>query len=433
MKNITAIILLFLANTISGIAQGISMISIPWYFALNEDMTRFGWVYMITNILSFVWVPYSGTLVDRYNRKHLFLAITTICGILVSGTALWGYYVEGLPWYLVAFVFTVTFLNYNIHYPALYAFIQEISEPKYYGKITSYIEIQGQVTSMLAGAGGALLLEGTKDGVLNLFGIKWNVNFNIEAWQIHEIFMIDALTYFASFIIISMITYKTIAGRKPEEGNIVKQMKIGFDFLKANSSIFIFGVASYAVFVFVMLEGFYLGAQYVKAHLMEDASVYSASVMYYACGAIFAGTFILSLFKKYTKPQSIIFMTIVTAVLSMVLFLSKSPAIYYVMLLILGLTNAGTRIMRTTFLFENIPNQVYGRASSIFFLSNISFRIIFTALFALSFFQEGNHVRYTFAILSIFLFLSALVLIKYYRQIVNHSMANKSISITESV
>jgi len=352
---------------------------------------------------------------------------------LVTGTALWGYYVEGLPWYLVAFVFTVTFLNYNIHYPTLYAFMQEISEPKYYGKITSYMEIQGQVTSMLAGAGGALLLEGTKDGVLSLFGFKWKVNFNIEAWQIHEIFMIDALTYFASFLIISMISYQTLANRKSEEGNILKQMKIGFNFLKTNLPIFIFGVASYAIFVFVMLEGFYLGAQYVKAHLMEDASVYSASVMYYACGAIFAGTSIFALFKNYTKLQAIIFMTMVTAGMSMTIFLSKNAIIYYIMLLILGLTNAGTRILRTTFLFENVPNQVYGRASSIFFLTNISFRIGFTALFALSFFQEGNHVRYTFAILSIFLFLSGLVLIKYYRQIVNHSITNKSIPITEGV
>ena len=32
MKNKQAIILLFAANIISGLAQGISMIAIPWYF-----------------------------------------------------------------------------------------------------------------------------------------------------------------------------------------------------------------------------------------------------------------------------------------------------------------------------------------------------------------------------------------------------------------
>ena len=32
MKNKQAITLLFLANIISGLAQGISMVAIPWYF-----------------------------------------------------------------------------------------------------------------------------------------------------------------------------------------------------------------------------------------------------------------------------------------------------------------------------------------------------------------------------------------------------------------
>jgi len=67
--------------------------------------------------------------------------------------------IGALPWQLVAGVFMLTFLNYAVHYPNLYAFVQEIIEPKYYGRITSYLEIQGQLTSILAGAGAALLLE----------------------------------------------------------------------------------------------------------------------------------------------------------------------------------------------------------------------------------------------------------------------------------
>ena len=47
----------------------------------------------------------------------------------------------------VVFVFGITIFNYNIHYPNLYAFGQEITEPKNYGKLNSYIEVQGQVTS----------------------------------------------------------------------------------------------------------------------------------------------------------------------------------------------------------------------------------------------------------------------------------------------
>ena len=87
MKNFQAIVLLFLANTISGVAQGISMIAIPWHFSQNGDMTRFGVVYGISSLISLFWVPYSGTLVDRFNRKHIFLVITGISGAVVLGVA----------------------------------------------------------------------------------------------------------------------------------------------------------------------------------------------------------------------------------------------------------------------------------------------------------------------------------------------------------
>lgn len=158
MKNFQAIVLLFLANTISGVAQGISMIAIPWHFSQNEDMTRFGVVYGISSLISLFWVPYSGTLVDRFNRKHIFLVITGISGAVVLGVASWGINQGTLSWWLIASVFLVTFSIYNIHFPNLYAFMQEITERKYYGKISSYLEVFNQLAAALAGAFAALLL-----------------------------------------------------------------------------------------------------------------------------------------------------------------------------------------------------------------------------------------------------------------------------------
>ncbi|MCB0409746.1 MAG: hypothetical protein KDD29_05970, partial [Flavobacteriales bacterium] len=70
MKNKKALNFLFAANTISGFAQGISMLAIPWYFAsVLNDSTTFGIIYAITTIISLFWGLYAGTLIDRYNRK----------------------------------------------------------------------------------------------------------------------------------------------------------------------------------------------------------------------------------------------------------------------------------------------------------------------------------------------------------------------------
>ena len=98
MQNRQAIILLFIANIISGLAQGISMIAIPWYFV--EVVSRpgvFASAYIIITFLTLFWGLYAGTLVDRYPRKKLFIIVNLICGILIGCIALYGFQKEYLP------------------------------------------------------------------------------------------------------------------------------------------------------------------------------------------------------------------------------------------------------------------------------------------------------------------------------------------------
>ncbi len=418
MKNLSAIILLFIANTVSGIAQGISMIAIPWYFARQSEMGKFGLIYILTNVIAIFWVPYSGTFIDKYNRKHIFLFITTISGIMLVTIAGFGYQNESLPWFLVAFVFMFTFFNYNIHYPNLYAFVQEITEVKHYGRITSFIEIQGQLSSVLAGAGAALLLEGVKGGHLNVFGILVEVPFDLEAWTIYEIFMMDALTYLLAFVFIFFIKYQSLVEKKHEDKPIKERLMVGFRYLKKNREILTFGVASHSVFVSVLITTFFLAAIYVNNHLQASGDVFATSEIYYALGAVFAGVAIRRIFSGITIPLSVIIMTAFATGLFVVLGFSYNVYVFYLMFLILGLSNAGIRIQRVTFLFSLIPNQVYGRATSIFTLINIFFRILFLSLFSLPFFYRENHVVFSFFIVSMFLFVSNLVLIKHYRSFI---------------
>ena len=414
MKNFQAILLLVIANAISGVAQGISMLSIPWYFAKTGDMGLFSLLYVITNILSFFWVPYAGTLIDRMNRKHLFLFLTTISGVLVLVVAGLGFHWGGLPWYLVGAVFAITFLNYNLHFPTLYTFVQEITEPRYYGRMTSVLEVMNQTTSMLAGAAGAILLEGTQGGLLNVFGFRIRTTLEIAPWSIQDIFLLDGGTYFLSFLIILFIRYVPLAERKTETGTLFQRLKVGYDWLRAHPPVFIFGVASYSIFVTALLLVFYLGAAYVSAHLQTGGDVYAASEMYFAVGSLLAGVAIRKVYSWTSPPTAIIVNTLAATLLFVLLAVTRSDSFFYLALFLLGFTNAGTRVLRTTYLFQQIPNQVFGRCGSIFFLTNIVFRTVFLLLFALPFFQVDNNIVYAFGLLAVFLLLAAGVLV-YYR------------------
>ncbi|RLD17664.1 MAG: MFS transporter permease [Bacteroidetes bacterium] len=420
MKNLRAILLLFVANTISGMAQGISMLAIPWYFAREGHMDQFVLVYILTNVVSFIWVPVAGVLTDRFDRRNIFLVISVTGGLVLGGIALVGHLNGGLPWLAVASAFMLTFFNYNIHYPNLYAFVQEITEAQHYGRITSALEIQGQVTTMLAGAGAAMLLEGTLDGHLNIFGILINVPFDIEAWTIYEIFTMDAGTYFVAFFVLLLIRYIPLVTRKVEAGNIFSRLKTGINHLRTHKYVTIFGIASYAVFVVVLIEGFFIGPLYVNNHLMASGDVFAASEMYYSLGAITSGVIILRIFRGRYGIAGIIGMTIVCAGVCVILALTKSVALFYFSLLMLGLTNAGTRVLRVNTLFRVIPNELYGRTNSIFNMTNIALRIVFLSLFAVPFFLKDNNVVYMMGVLAAFLVLATAVLLRYYRKFVNY-------------
>jgi MFS family permease len=413
--NKRAIILLFIANAISGVAQGISMIAIPWYFAQKEMLVFFGAVYLVTNICSMFWVPLSGAIIDKYDRKTVFLAVTFVGGSMITAISALGYTLGGLPDLLVALVFALTFLNYNIHYPNLYAFVQEITERKNYSMMTSLMEIIGQCTTITAGAVATLLLEGTTDGVFRVFGFGLDVGWDIAPWQIHQIFMIDAMTYFAAFGIISLIVYQPLTTRKIEVGSIFARLKTGFDYLKENKPIFWFGVLSYMVFLAMLLEAFYLGVSYVSNHLQESGDVYANSKMAYAAGAICVGLTLKNFFQRIPIPALTVFLTFLTAAVFFTQFASKSIPLFFFVLFVLGISNAGTRIARVTYLFRNVPNQVFGRAGSIFFLTNVFFRILMLGVFSVAFFQEGNNIIYAYLITSIMLVCAGILLLYHYR------------------
>ncbi len=425
MKNKQALFFLFSANTISGIAQGISMIAIPWYFSDHFGLpTQFKWVYFATTFLSMFWSPYSGTLVDKYNRKHIMLGITAAGATLLLSMAALGYHLGSvLPW-MAATIFGSTFLIYNIHYPNLYAFAQEITERKDYGRITSYLEIVGQSSSAMAGMLAAILLEGTENGLLSLFGFSFQVGFNIEPWTLKKILLVDGLTYIVGLALISRIRFTPIAIRTADPENVKQRIIKGFTFLQRNPLLMVFGVSSFMPFVGILLTNFYLIPEYVHKHLEESGDVFGAYEGYFALGSLMAGLFIHRIFDGVSKVRAIAFLSVMIGGAFVTHFFNSDLVVFYAVAVVMGLCNAGIRILRVTYFFNHISNQIIGRTSSVFFSINVLFRLLFTACFAMPFFAQGNNIIYTQLILGIFVFCFAGLLLVYRSRLENVDMFN---------
>ena len=427
MENKSAIFLLFLANITSGLAQGISMVAIPWYFVKVVSRPEFfANSYLLITVLTLFWGLYAGTLVDRYSRKKIFIIINVICGLLIGSVAFYGFKNSLCPDLLVVFVFGITIFNYNIHYPNLYAFGQEITESKNYGKLNSYIEVQGQVTSVLAGAFAAILLTGTTNNSLEIAGISFYLPVDIRPWKIYEIFFLDAITYILVIFIFMIMKYSAVSKEEVHTEGLFNRLKGGFKYLKNHPLIFVFGLFSYMLFAFTLVEIHVVLPSYVKNFLNMDGNVFASAEIYYSFGAIFSGLLILRLFKRFNSVIGVIILMLVVSVAFYLMAIFNVLWIFFLGNFLLGITNAGVRILRTTYLFNHVPNNLIGRTGSVFNTLNIIIRMCLIAIFALPFFQIDNHIRYAYFVGVIMMLSAIFVLLIWNNRITGSENSNYS-------
>ncbi len=418
LKNKRAIGLLFAANSISGFAQGISMIAIPWHYTNVLGLPQvFAQIMLLVSVISIFWGIYSGSLVDRFDRQRIYMGVCVAGCLMLVLAALKGFITGQMDGITVGTVFAGTFLIYNIHYPNLYAFVQEISDPKDYGKISSYIEIQGQFTTAVAGAMAAVLLGGSTDGFIRLFGLEIPVPFTFEAWSLERVFVLDAITYVAAFSLVAFIKYEAVAKRHIEVEPIWKRIKVGMAFLKRNPLLLLFGTFASNIFVAIIVVNFFLKPVYVSQHLKLGPDVYATYEIYFALGSLFAGLMIRRIFSSSGTPWAIVVLHLVAAAVFFVYAFNTSLAVFFIAAFLLGLANAGSRVMRITYLFHHTPNQLIGRTGSIFTVTNVILRIFFLLLFTLPFFYHDGNIVWVMGIFGVFMVVTAAVLWRYRREL----------------
>lgn len=410
------LLLLFTANGISGFAQGITMLAVPWYFAQQSMSSEFNFIYGIITFVTLLWGLTAGTIVDRFNRKQVFLLTNTVEAIILISVAGYGYAQGGLASPFIIAVFAITIFGFYLHYPNLYAFAHEISSEGEYTRVTSAIEVVGQSTNVLAGAFAALLLEGLSwSPSFLLAGQTFSFSIHIEAWSMHEIFLMDGITYLFSITLISFIRY-TPRFDKIERGAFLKRLQSGFRYLRQHPAVFRFGFFSHSIFVIMLVQLHALMPLYVTQHLEAGGHVFGGMEVLYGIGALSAGIGVSRLFRNVHPIYAIIVMMTITTGALLLSATTQSIVLFLGVGLLIGFTNAGTRVLRLAFLFKYIPNEVIGRVNSIFSILNVTVRVCFIMLFSAHFFGVDSNVVFAYFILSLFTAFSALMLLHQTRQ-----------------
>lgn len=351
---------ILLANIVSGIGTGITMIAIPWYLINREGGEAiFGYATLVSSAVLFFLSPYIGVVVDRVSRKRVLLFCQGVGTLFMLPFAVWAFLRHDLAtWQLVLIQFG-GLLYYNTQIPALYAFCQEIFHPSQYQKLTSTMEIQNQFASMISGGLASLL---------------------IEKWDASVILGIDAFTYLVGFLLFLGIPYAfTLRKNEGKQAKVWADIKEGYLYLKERPQITLFLFCTLLPFLVVMV-GNYLNPIYVRSTLQADASILGISSMVFAIGAVAAGFISRLLLKKWGTYRAILFTYLAFTLSSVVVVVIPVASIFILNKLLVGWGNAGTRVIRNSFIMERIPNAVIGRVNSYYNGMGLAVRIALLAV-----------------------------------------------------
>jgi MFS family permease len=149
-----------------------------------------------------------------------------------------------------------------------------------------------------------------------------------------------------------------------------------------------------------------------------DGNVFASAEIYYSFGAIFSGLMILKIFRKFNAVKGVIILMTIVSIGFYAMTIYDILWIFFLGNFLLGITNAGVRILRTTYIFNHVPNNLIGRTNSVFNTLNIVVRMLLIGIFTLPFFQIESNIRFGYSVGLLMMLLSVIILIVWHKRIV---------------
>lgn len=104
----------------------------------------------------------------------------------------------------------------------------------------------------------------------------------------------------------------------------------------------------------------------------------------------------------------------VTVIILLICFVTKSSLVFFGFSFILGSANAGTRVLRITYLFHHVPNHVIGRVNSTLNVLSVLCRILLSAIFSFAFFLRGDNIIWTYFFSAVFILFNIILMVTRY-------------------
>ncbi|SES23379.1 MFS transporter [Psychrobacillus sp. OK032] len=350
--------LIIFANIASSIGSGITMIAIPWMLVSSDNGSAvFGYVTICMTIISFLITPLVGSLIDKISRKKLLLTSNIASFFMLLFFSAIGF--VGLSyeiWHYII-IYIIGSLYYTVFFPTMFALNQEIFNKDQYKTLNGTMEVQGQLSSVIAGALASILL---------------------SKWDLHYILLLNVFAYIAAIYLYVKIPYMRFNKSNAKDNSKSKGTE-GLTYMWRRPAMFLFLFFSIMPFIGVMITN-YLFPVYLADVLKASGSFYGIQSMVYGVGAVIAGIIVPIIAKKFGDEKTIIY-SVITYTIAISLIVIANIPFYLSLMFFIALGNSGARVARNSFLMDRIPNEIIGRVDSLFRSIGLLLRIVLLSIF----------------------------------------------------
>lgn len=333
----------------------------------------------------FIASPFSGTIVDRFNRRMVLIWLNLVqCLIILAVANILPLMTNQFP--VLLFVGAVNSICFTIFIPAIGGFLKEIVQKKDLIYCNSIVEVALQIAIFMAA--------GITGWLYKIMGIR-------------NILILDAATFLLAAILLLRIPLKSTRVKMAAESSWDQLCK-GIRFLNANKTILVFALAIQIPYVVILASNVVLPV-YVKRVVQADVVVFGLAEMCYGMGALAAGLLIHKLAETWAFRPLVILLFLVSIFSLVSLYFPAHEYGLYVIYMMFGVGNSSLKVVLNTRLMEIVPGSHFGRTVAL--SMGVSSLLQIGAAFGIGKLMDLVSPVYGFQILAVLLVVSLIAIL----------------------
>ncbi|AXO97971.1 MFS transporter [Bacillus anthracis] len=373
----------FLASCISLIGNSMVTLVLPlWVMKLTNSPLLVSGVNVAIATAAILFAPVTGTLADRMSRRKLMIIADVMRCIVMILIAVIAFYNKML-YIPLLILLIIRSIGSALFTPASNAALVTYVEEKHVQQAITLRQISIQIISL---------------------AIPLMASFLISLFNFHGVFVLDAITFFISFLILMNIKFPRelkIEKKKP----FYEDFKEGFSIFNSNQSLKTLLMS--AAVINLLGAACMLSLQVIVVREMDLSTRWYSIVFAASPIGILIGAFITKKIRTYKTITTAFIFTAIMGIFNAAMGTTVNPVLFSVYYFLSGIAFGVSNVYFGVLYRKLIPNEVQGRFFG--FLSSLLLVSTPVGIALTGYFLESISASIVFIIIGIITFLVSVI------------------------